>query len=83
MDALINSYGATTSSATQHSILNQLQSVMVSQAPIIPVLEEVDWYQYNPTQFSNFPTAANPYAQAGLYNEPYWGYVLDQLKPKA
>jgi len=47
------------------------------------VLEEVDWYQYNPTQFSNFPTAANPYAQAGLYNEPDWGYVLDQLKPKA
>ena len=83
VDALINSYGATTSSATQHSILNQLQSVMVSQAPIIPVLEEVDWYQYNPTQFSNFPTAANPYAQAGLYNEPDWGYVLDQLKPKA
>ncbi len=83
VDALINSYGATTSTATQHSILNQLQSVMVSQAPIIPLLEEVDWYQYNPTQFSNFPTAANPYAQPGLYNEPDWGYVLDQLKPKA
>ena len=80
---MINEYGATTSTATQHSIINQLQSVMVQQAPIIPVLEEVDWYQYNPTEFNNFPTASNPYAQPGLYNEPDWGYVLDKLTPKA
>jgi len=83
VDKLINEYGATTSTATQHSIVNQLQTIMVQQAPIIPVLEEVDWYQYNPTQFNNFPTASNPYAQPGLYNEPDWGYVLDKLTPKA
>ncbi len=83
VDTLLNQYGATTSPAVQHNIVNQLENVMVTQAPVIPVLEEVDWFEYNTTNYSNFPTAANPYAQPGLYNQPDWGYVLDQLKPKA
>ena len=49
---------------------------MVSQAPVIPVLEEVDWFQFNPTHIGNFPSSTNPYAQPGLYNQPDWGYVL-------
>jgi len=82
-DALLNSYGVTSNPATQKSIIAKLESVMVTQAPVIPVLEEVDWYQYNPTTINNFPTASNQYAQPGLYNEPDWGYVLDKLTPKA
>ena len=42
--ALLKQYSTTTSSATQQSILNQLQQVMLSQVPIIPVVEGVDWY---------------------------------------
>ena len=56
---------------------------LLTQAPVIPVLEEVDWFEYNATNISGFPTASNPYAQPGLYNQPDWGYVLDALKPKA
>jgi peptide/nickel transport system substrate-binding protein len=82
-DALLAQYGATTSVTTQKSIVAKLESVMVSQAPVIPVLEEVDWFQYNPTTINNFPTSTNPYAQPGLYNQPDWGYVLDKLAPKA
>jgi peptide/nickel transport system substrate-binding protein len=82
-DALLDQYGTTTSVTAQKSIVAKLEQVMVTQAPVIPVLEEVDWFQYNATTISNFPTAANPYAQPGLYNEPDWGYVLDKLAPKA
>ena len=82
-DALLNQYGTTTNLATQKSIVAKLQQVMVSQTPVIPVLEEVDWFQFNATHISGFPSASNPYAQAGLYNQPDWGYVLDNLKPKA
>lgn len=81
VDALLNQYGATTNVATQHSIMNQLQMIMVQQAPIIPVLEEVDWFQYNNKEYSGFPTPKNPYAQPALYNEPDWGVVLLHLKP--
>ena len=81
VDALLNQYAQTTSSATQHSIINQLQSVMVSQMPIIPLLEEVDWFQYNSKAFTGFSLKSNPYAQPGLYNIPDWGVVLLHLKP--
>jgi peptide/nickel transport system substrate-binding protein len=82
-DALLNQYGTTTSLAMQKSIVTQLENIMVTQAPVIPVLEEVDWFQYNATSINNFPTATNPYAQPGLYDQPDWGYVLDKLAPKA
>ena len=82
-DALLNQYGTTTSTATQQSIVAKLEGVMVNQAPVIPVLEEVDWFQFNPTHINNFPSSTNPYAQPGLYNQPDWGYVLDKLTPKA
>jgi peptide/nickel transport system substrate-binding protein len=81
VDTLLNSYGSTTSAATQHTIINQLENVMVTQFPVIPILEEVDWFQYNSKDFTGFPSKTNPYAQPGLYNEPDWGYVLDNLKP--
>jgi len=81
VDALLNQYGATTSSATQHTIMNKLESIMVQQAPVIPVLEEVDWFQYNNKEYSGFPTPQNPYAQPALYNQPDWGVVLLHLKP--
>jgi peptide/nickel transport system substrate-binding protein len=81
VDTLLNSYGSTTSAATQHSIVSQLENVMVTQFPVIPVLEEVDWFQFNSKDFTGYPSASNPYAQPGLYNEPDWGYVLDNIKP--
>ncbi|MGH9019399.1 MAG: ABC transporter substrate-binding protein [Acidimicrobiales bacterium] len=81
VDALLNQYTSTTSSATQHSILNQLQNVMATQVPVIPVLEEVDWFQYNSKQYTGFPSPTNSYAQPGLYNIPDWGVVLLHLKP--
>ena len=81
VDGLLNQYGATTSSTLQHTIVNKLQKIMVTQFPVIPVLEEVDWFQYNSKAFTGFASASNPYAQPGLYNQPDWGYVLDNLKP--
>ena len=60
VDALLNQYGSTTSTATQHSIIDQLQTIMVQQMPVIPVLEEVDWFQYNSDEYSGFPSATNP-----------------------
>jgi peptide/nickel transport system substrate-binding protein len=83
VDALLNQYGSTTSTATQHSIIDQLQTIMVQQMPVIPVLEEVDWFQYNSDEYSGFPSATNPFAQPGLYNVPDWGVVVLHLKPKS
>jgi peptide/nickel transport system substrate-binding protein len=81
-DKLINEYAKTADTATQHSIVNQLQKVMLSQVPVIPVTESVDWFQYDTGSFSGWPTPSNPYAQPAAYNYPDWGQVMVHLTPK-
>jgi len=80
-DALINAYPATTSPAAQQSIVDQLEKVMLSDVPVIPVTESVDWFQYLTSKFSGWPTPSNPYAQPAPYNYPDWGQVMLRLKP--
>jgi peptide/nickel transport system substrate-binding protein len=80
-DALINEYPTTTSATTQHSIVDQLEKVMLSDVPVVPVTEEVDWFQYNTATFTGWPTQSNPYAQPAAYNYPDWGIVMDRLTP--
>jgi peptide/nickel transport system substrate-binding protein len=81
-DALINQYATTADPAQQHSIVNQLQKVMLSEVPVIPVTESVDWFQYDTGSFSGWPSQANPYAQPAAYNYPDWGQTMLHLVPK-
>jgi len=82
VDSLIEAYAATTSSAKQHSIVNQLEAAMVRDVPIIPITEGVDWYQYNTKSISGWVTKQNPYAKPAAYEVPDWGVLLLHLKPK-
>ena len=61
--------------------MHQVENVMVQQIPFIPVTEGVDWFQYDTTHFGGWPTAADPYAQGGIYNIPDVGVVLTHLYP--
>jgi peptide/nickel transport system substrate-binding protein len=80
-DALIRAYAATTNTATQHSIVDQLEQVMLTQVPIIPVVEAVDWYQYGTGSFTGWPSADDPYAQPSAYAFPDNEQVLLHLEP--
>jgi peptide/nickel transport system substrate-binding protein len=80
-DALLAQYEQTTSTATQQSILDQIEQVMVTQVPVIPVVEEVDWFQYDTGSFSGWPTPSDPYAQPAAYNYPDNEQVLLKLTP--
>ena len=79
-DSLIRSYAGTTSTTQQHAIVNGLQQVMLSQLPIIPVVEAVDWFQYSTQGHSGWPTPGNPYAQPSAYAFPDMEQVLLHLK---
>ena len=61
--------------------MNQIQRVMLSDVPIIPVVEAVDWYQYDTGAFSGWPTPGNPYAQPSAYSYPDNEQVLLHLSP--
>jgi peptide/nickel transport system substrate-binding protein len=80
-DALINEFPKTTSTAEEHSIVNQLQQVMLQQVPVIPITEQVDWFQYDTGTFNGWVTKSNPYAQPAAYNYPDWGQQMLHLSP--
>jgi peptide/nickel transport system substrate-binding protein len=81
-DKLIESYGNTTDPAQQHSIVSKLSKVMLSEVPVIPVTESVDWFQYSTANFTGWVTQQDPYAQPAPYSYPDWGIQLQKLASK-
>ncbi len=72
-DALINEYGSTTNTTTQQQIVDKLELVMLKEVPVIPVTESVDWFQYDTSAFSGWPSPSDPYAQPGRLQLPGLG----------
>ena len=81
-DKLLDSYALTTDSSMQHNIVDQLQQVVLSDVPYIPITEEVGWFQYNTSHFTGWPSPSNPYAIPAAYAYPDMGQVLLHLAPK-
>jgi peptide/nickel transport system substrate-binding protein len=81
-DKLIHDYAKTTSVSEQHSIISQLQQVMLTQVPVIPVVEAVDWFQYDTGSMAGWPTPGNPYSQPAPYAYPDMEQVLLHLQGK-
>jgi peptide/nickel transport system substrate-binding protein len=81
-DALIDQYATTTSPAMQHSIVDQLELVLLKDVPVIPITEEVDWDQYDTGSFTGWATPQDPYAQPAAYQTPDLGIMLLHLAPK-
>lgn len=78
-DALINAYGATSNVAKQHEIIDSLENVMLSQVPIVPVDELVDWYEYDTQHIGGWPTQNNAFAQPDPFATPDIEVVLLHL----
>src|SRR5215470_4861712 len=81
-DALINAYPATTDPAQQRAIVTKLQKVMLQEVPVIPVIESVDWFQYDTGSFSGWVTPTNQYALPAPWQYPDWGQMMLHLVPK-
>jgi peptide/nickel transport system substrate-binding protein len=82
-DKLLNDYALTTDTTTQHQIVDQLQQVLLSDVPYIPITGDVAWFQYNTASFTGWPTPSNPYAMPAIYSYPDMGQVLLHLAPKS
>jgi len=81
-DKLLDDYAVTTDSAAQHQIVDQLQQVLLTDVPYIPVTTSVAWFQYNTATFTGWPTPSDPYALPAAYAFPDMGQVLLHLSPK-
>jgi peptide/nickel transport system substrate-binding protein len=83
VDALFDQFGATTDSAKQHSLIKQVEAVMLEDVPVIPVTEGVAWYQYSTKDFAGWPTKEDPYAAPAPWNLPDWEVTLIHVYKKS
>ncbi|MCQ4212972.1 ABC transporter substrate-binding protein [Streptomyces longispororuber] len=82
VDQLLNDY-ASANETDQVDIVKQVAQYMIDDVPVIPVVEAVDWFQYNTKDIAGWPTEDNPYAQPAAYNFPDTGQVLTHLYSKS
>ena len=82
VDQLLNDY-ASADETKQVEIVKQVAQYMIDDVPVIPIVESVDWFQYNTKDIAGWPTEDNPYAQPAAYNFPDTGQVLTHLYSKS
>jgi peptide/nickel transport system substrate-binding protein len=84
-DTLLTNFATTSDMTQQKQIMAQIEAVFVDQAPALPLFPGPDWYEYNTTRFTGWPSVDNPYAPGvpwpnGPYNTAL--IVLTTVKPK-
>jgi peptide/nickel transport system substrate-binding protein len=77
-DALMDQAGATTDPATLKTLFDQLDKIFMDNVPVIPVMyRPSEFYEFNETVWTGFPTSDNPtapptFSQAGVE----WLYLI-------
>ncbi|KAA0082734.1 ABC transporter substrate-binding protein [Mycolicibacterium sp. P9-64] len=82
VDALLDKYPVV-DDAAQVQIVKQIGEAMMRDVPVIPITENVDWFQYNTKDIGGWPTEHNPYAQPAAFNIPDVGIVLTSIWSKS
>src|SRR5580700_6305218 len=78
--AALAQYAGTNDTATQQQALNTLETIVSTQAPVIPLLYGAAWYEYSTKDYTGWPTANNEYIDP-VPNAPYMEYTLLHLTP--
>ncbi len=81
-DALLNEYATTTNPGTQHSIIDSIEKVMLSDVPSIPMTESALWFQYDDQYWTGWPTPSDPYMDPDPGHAPFHEVVLLNLRPR-
>lgn len=79
-NSLLSSYVSATSFSAQRSIMVQLEKMVASQLPVIPLLDFPSWEEYNTARFTGWPDAGNPYAMFA-YNPFDTMYIFTHIRP--
>jgi peptide/nickel transport system substrate-binding protein len=82
---LLDNFATTSDITQQKQIMAQIEAIFVDQAPALPLFPGPDWYEYNTTRFTGFPSADDAYAPGvpwpnGPYNTAL--IVFTTIKPK-
>jgi peptide/nickel transport system substrate-binding protein len=62
--AALLQYQTAASASDRTAALNEIQKIMVTQVPVIPIVAEADWGSYSTRKVTGFPSPTNQYASA-------------------
>lgn len=74
-------FEGSTDQATQMAAIQDIENVMVTQLPVLPLTVNVFWDEYTTTHWTGFPDASNPYDVGSPYQAPGLEDVILHLKP--
>ena len=80
VQTLLAQYAGTNSASAQQQALNGLETIVSTQAPVIPLLYGAAWYEYSTKEYTGWPTESNQYIDP-VPNAPYMEYTLLHLTP--
>ncbi len=78
---LLSEYVTTFSASKQQAIMDQVETIVAKDLPVIPLTDTAEWEEYNSSQIVGFPTAKDPYAVLA-YTADNNEYILAQLHRK-
>lgn len=59
---LLTQFAASGDEAQQHNLVNQLQQIYTTEAPLVPLFTGPEWGAYSDARFTGWPSKDNPYA---------------------
>jgi peptide/nickel transport system substrate-binding protein len=75
LDKLINAFAHSTVQSKQIADMKKMERIVASDVPIVPLVTQAYWYEYNTAKFTGFPTKANPYE----IGSPYQNYEIENV----
>ncbi len=81
VNAALQSYSKTTNLAQQKQAIYKVENYMATQLPSIPLFYGPIWYEYRTTNYTGFPTQANPWINPAPWTNFAQGIVLMHLHP--
>jgi len=70
LDTLISAFAATTKQSKQVADMKQMESIVAKTVPMVPLVTQAFWDEFNTAKFTGFPSAKNPYEIGSPY-QPY------------
>ena len=83
VDADLAKYESTSDQPTQVAAMQDIENIMVTQLPTLPLTANPYWDEYTTTHWTGWPDASNPYEVGAPYQMPDAEQVILKLTPAA
>jgi len=83
VDADLAKYEGTSDQATQIAAIQDIETIAVTQLPVLPLTANPYWDEYTTAHWTGWPSASNPYEVGAPYQAPDFEQVVLKLTPAA